>query len=459
MVEARREPLERAPIRRALQALLSALTLALATVSAVAVACAAAPDPLANAVESLPPERPLGCRELAPGAALQAALDTARSGSALCLSPGSYAGPIRIERGVALWGPRTAVIRSSGEGTTVRIEGENGALLGITVDGSGGRYDLLDGAVHVSGDGSRVEGVHVRGAMFGILVERATGARVRGNLVVGDAGQTLGLRGDGIRLWEVYDSSVEDNVLEHSRDVVLWYASRNRVSGNSIRGGRYGAHLMYSHGNQVVRNDFIGNVTGLFVMYSRDVEIRGNVFADSRGAAGIGLGLKESGNVRVFENLFAHNTVGLYVDTSPLWPDDRNHFEGNDFRLNGVAVSFLGPAAGNEFLANGFRDNPLQVAVDGRGDARQAVWRRNAFDDYAGYDLDGDGTGDVPYELRSLSSDLVAHAPALAFFRGTPAFALAEAIGRIVPLFEPRLVLADPEPSMARVSWEDARAN
>jgi nitrous oxidase accessory protein len=98
----------------------------------------------------------------------------------------------------------------------------------------------------------------------------------------------------------------------------------------------------------------------------------------------------------------------------------------------------LGRAAGNEFSGNGFRDSRLQVQVDGRGDARQAVWRNNEFDDYAGYDLAGDGTGDVPYELRSLVSDLVAEAPALAFFRGTPAFALAEAIGRIVPLFEPR---------------------
>jgi len=295
--------------------------------------------------------------------------------------------------------------------------------------------------------------------MFGILVERATRASVRGNEVRGDASQPLGLRGDGIRLWEVYDSTVEGNALDDSRDVVLWYASRNRLAGNHIRGGRYGAHLMYSHGNEVVQNRFVGNVTGLFVMYSRDVEIRGNVFADSRGAAGIGLGLKESGNVRVHENLFVHNTVGVYVDTSPLWPDDVNRFTGNDLRLNGVAISFLGRAAGNELEGNGFRDNAVHVQVDGRGDARQAVWRQNAFDDYAGYDLDADGTGDVPYELRSLVSDLVAQQPALAFYRGTPAFAFAEAIGRIVPLFEPRLVLADPEPRMARVVWETPRAD
>ena len=346
------------------------------------------------------------------------------------------------------------MIRSAGEGTTVRLEGDGVSLLGVSVDGSGGRFDLLDAAVHVSGDGARVEGVQVRNAVFGILVERARHATVRGNRVRGDAAQSLGLRGDGIRLWETHDSAIEDNELCDSRDMVLWYASRNRVARNRIANGRYGAHLMYSHGNQIVENRFTGNVTGLFVMYSRDVVVERNVFADSGGAAGVGLGLKESGNVRVRGNLFAHNTVGLYVDTSPLWPDDVNRIEGNVFRLNAAAVSFLGPTARNELVGNELRDSAVQVEVQGGGDARAALWRGNAFDDYAGYDLDGDGTGDVPYELRSLSADLVSGTPALAFFRGTPALALAEAIGRIVPLFEPRLLLVDPEPRMAQVGWE-----
>ena len=426
---------------------------------ALVAACAASREPEPISLAASAPARPEACREVPPGAGLQDAIDAAQPGAALCLAPGTHGGPVRIAKPLTLWGPRDAVILSHGEGTTVRLEGEGAALLGVTVDGSGGRYDLLDAAIHVAGRGARVEGVLVRNAVFGILIEKATGATVRGNQVQGDASQPLGLRGDGIRLWETVDSTVEDNLVLDSRDIVLWYASRNRVAGNRIERGRYGAHLMYSHANQIIGNRFVGNVTGLFVMYSRDVEIRGNVFADSGGAAGMGLGFKESGNVRVLQNLFAHNSIGVYVDTSPLWPDDRNRFEGNVFRLNGVAVSFLGRASGNEFHGNGFRDNQVQVQVDGRGDARQAVWRNNEFDDYAGYDLDGDGTGDVAYELRSLVSDLVAESSALAFFRGTPAFALVEAIGRIVPLFEPRLVLSDPEPRMTRVAWEGLSAD
>jgi nitrous oxidase accessory protein len=440
----------RAPRQRALLAAL-----------ALAAGCAAAPEPAPEAAVSAAGGalRPAACRTLPAGAALQAELDAAPAGLSLRSAPGRHAAPVRIDRALTLWGPSDAVIRSSGEGTSVRLEGEGAALLGSTVDGSGGRFELLDAAVHVSGEGGRVEGVLIRNAVFGILVERASRVTIRDNRVLGDPDRPLGLRGDGIRLWEAYDSRIEGNLLSDSRDVVLWYASRNRLARNRIEHGRYGAHLMYSHGNQIDDNVFVGNVTGLFVMYSRDVDVRGNLIADSGGAAGMGLGLKESGNLRVQNNLFAGNTVGAYLDTSPFWPDDRNLFQGNLFRLNDVAVSFLGRASSNEFAGNGFRDNQVQVQVDGRGDARQALWRGNQFDDYAGYDLDGDGTGDVPYELRSLSSDLLARAPALAFYRGTPALALAEAIGRIVPLFEPRLLLSDSAPRMRRVVWEAPRAD
>jgi nitrous oxidase accessory protein len=206
---------------------------------------------------------------------------------------------------------------------------------------------------------------------------------------------------------------------------------------------------MYSHGNEVVGNRYVGNVVGVFAMYSRDLEIRENLFARSGGAAGIGLGLKESGNLLVSDNVFVADTTGAYLDTSPLYLDHHNRFERNVFRLCDTAVAFHSSAERNVFAGNSFRDNQTQVRVEGRGDALQVEWRRNDFDDYAGYDLDGDGFGDVPHEERSLAEDLTARFPQLAFFDGAPALALVELTGRVVPLFRARTLLRDPEPRMA----------
>jgi nitrous oxidase accessory protein len=384
---------------------------------------------------------------------LQPVLDGSEPGAAFCLEPGDYAAPLQITEGRTVWGPSDAVIRSSGEGTTVRLEGRGAVLLGVTVDGSGGRFDLLDAAVHVSGADARVEGVHVRNATFGILVERAERATLLRNLVVGKRALPFGLRGDGIRLWEAHDCRIEENVVSDSRDMVLWYASRNRVRANRVEAGRYGAHLMYSHDNEIAGNRFVANVTGVFLMYSRNVDVRRNLFAASGGAAGIGLGIKESGNLRVVDNAFVRDSVGIYIDASPLWPDDRNLFERNVFHLNDVSVSFLTSQGQSEFTDNDFHDARMTVEVSGGGDARKLRWQGNYFDDYAGYDLDRDGVGDVAYELRSLASDLISERPALAFYRGTPALVLAETIGRIVPVVEPRVLLVDPAPRMSGRAW------
>jgi nitrous oxidase accessory protein len=407
---------------------------------------------------SAPPARPSACQEVTAGSALQVFLDAAQAGSALCLAPGEYAGPLRIGAGVTLWGPRDAVIRSSGTGTTIRLEADGASLLGITVDGSGGRFDLVDAAVRIEGTGVRVEGVRIRNAVFGLLAEKSRQVVLRGNEVEGSPEQTLGMRGDGIRLWETSDSRVEDNVVRDSRDVVIWYSSRNLLLRNRIERGRYGTHLMFSHGNRIEGNRYVGNVTALFVMYSRDVQIHDNLLADSGGAAGMGLGIKESGNLDVRRNRFIHNTIGIYLDTSPLYEDDRNVFEDNFFRLGDAGVVFHSSEVRNAFLANDFRDLQVSVRVEGGGDALGVTWRGNYFDDYAGYDLDGDGVGDLPYEFRSLTSELIARVPALAFFHGTPALGLVEAMGRIVPLFEPRLILVDPVPRVAPHEEETARA-
>jgi nitrous oxidase accessory protein len=389
------------------------------------------------------------------GASLQGALDGAQPGSAFCLAPGEYPAPLRIPSGVSLWGPRSAVVRSTGQGTTVQLEGQGARLLGLTVDGSGRRFDTLDAAVRVQGDDLVVEGVHVRNATFGILVNLSNRVVLRGNQVVGSGGPALGMRGDAIRLWETRDSVVEDNRVEASRDVVVWYSSGNRVLRNTVRGGRYGTHFMYSHGNLVEDNHYLGNEVGIFVMYSRDLTLRRNLLADATGAAGMGLGLKESGNIAAVDNRFVHNSVGLYLDSSPLQVNDSNLFEGNLFRLGEVGVVFHSSPSRNAFRGNSFRDNHDSVQVEGGGNALEATWHGNDFDDYAGYDLDGDGVGDVPYELRSLSGELVAHYPDLAFFRGSPTLALVRAAGELLPLFAPRTLLRDEAPRMRALPLED----
>ncbi len=398
-----------------------------------------------------PPQRPSACVEVRAGEPLGTRVEAARPGEALCLAPGRHQGPVRVPEGVTVWGPRDAVIHGGGAGTTVWLS-SGARLLGVTVDGSGARYDTLDAAVHLTGDDVTVEGVKVVDALFGILSEQAKRPRISGNEVLGRAGVPLGLRGDGIRLWETTGATVEDNWVERTRDCVVWYSSGNAFRRNTVKGGRYGTHFMYSHRNRVEDNRYLGDEVGVFVMYSRDVTLVRNQLIDSAGAAGIGLGLKESGNVVAEHNLFLHDTLGLYLDGSPLQNDEHNRFVSNLFELSQTAVVFHSSPARNAFLGNGFRDNRAQVMVEGGGDALGITWEGNDFDDYQGYDLDGDGVGDLPYELHDLSDDLVAHHPALAFFEGGPVLSLVSIAGHVVPLLEPKPLMVDQTPRVHRRS-------
>ncbi|MCB9871514.1 MAG: nitrous oxide reductase family maturation protein NosD [Planctomycetes bacterium] len=399
-----------------------------------------------------PPARPVGATVLRAGADLQAALDAAPSGGALELAPGRHAGPLVVRKPITIWGPRDAEIVTNGQGSTVLVESARVRLLGFSVVGSGSRFDLLDSAVRVKGTDIGIEGLSVRDALFGVLVEDSDQVTIRGNRIRGSGQEAMGLRGDGIRLWGVKRSCVEHNDISDCRDMVVWFSTDNVLRHNRVVRSRYGTHFMYGDRSVVHDNQYIDNVVGVFVMYSHDIELRHNVLARSSGSAGMGLGAKESGNLKVTDNVFVQNTKAVHLDTSPLQKDHENVFERNELRLNQCAVYFHGRATKNAFRANAFSDNATLVHCGGRDAARDAVWSGNFFDGYMGYDMDGDGTGDVRHEVRRLSSDLTTRYPDVAFFHGAPAMALIDVAGQVMPLFQPATMLVDEQPRMRPIA-------
>ncbi len=402
-----------------------------------------------------PPARPPGCTSVSPADSLATRLTGAHAGDSFCLEAGTYEGPIELGPGVTVWGPREAIIRSSGAGDTVRLTGPEAMLLGVTVDGSGQRFDLQEAAVHViSAPRAEVRGVAVRNALFGVIVEKSEDVRIEGNEVAGSQRDQIGLRGDAIRVWETERSLIASNRVTGSRDIVIWYSSENQILDNEVIGGRYGTHFMYSHGNLVARNRYVANVVGIFAMYSRDLKLENNLLAASEGAAGMGLGLKESSGVRASRNLIVRNSVGVYIDNSPYEPGSTNVFARNAIRLCDVGFGFHASTENNHIFSNSLRGNTTQVRVDGGGNALDNQWVDNDFDDYAGYDLDRDGVGDVPYELRTFTGTLIARHPQLDYFRGTPALAMIDAASRILPVYRPEAVLIDRLPRTGRPRYE-----
>ena len=215
---------------------------------------------------------------------------------------------------------------------------------------------------------------------------------------------------------------------------------------------------MYSHDATVKGNHYLRNLVGLFLMYSQHVTAENNVIKDSNQPDGMGLGNKDSVGLSCRNNLILRNTIGSYIDISPARSGDANRFDRNLYALNGTAVVFHSSERNTAFLDNSFRDNQNLVAVEGGGDALGVTWLGNYFDDYQGYDLNHDGRGDVPYELRSLSNELTNTYPELQFLHGSAALAMLDAVGHIFPLIQPKLILSDPSPRMSPPRIEVAQS-
>lgn len=407
-------------------------------------------DELPRPVSPAPPERPAGGREVPPGDGLALALEQAPAGAVLVLGPGEHRGPVVITKPVTIWGPRSAIVSSRGVGTTIDVKAPGTRLLGFTVDGSGTRFEDTDAGVHVRADDCTVEGLRVTRALFGIAASGVHRARIVGNDVVGSGARDFGMRGDGIRLWEVRDADVARNHVHESRDIVVWYSPGNRVTDNFVEGGRYGTHFMYSSRNLVRGNTYLRNLVGVFVMYCDIVEVTGNLVAAASPGEGLGLGLKEAGNVNVARNRFVRCPTGVFIDTSPIQVSHLNTFTDNAFEFCEAGVTFHSSEKQNVFTGNAFQGCACTVRVDGHGDAAGVRWSGNYYEDYAGYDLDGDGTGDVPHEPRSLADELTNRRENCRFFRGTPALGLLDVVSRVLPVLTPKVMFTDPAPLLRR---------
>jgi nitrous oxidase accessory protein len=391
-------------------------------------------------------------RDLAPGIVVAttfeelAALVADPAGPKQIELRGLYRGDLVVKRPVALRGSRGAVLHGTGNATVLTIAANDVDVENVAVRHSGRRGTTEDAAIRATGDRIRLTDLRVDDALFGVSLQACRDCTLERTHIEGRDGGEANLRGDGIKLWESHGSVVRGCVVAHVRDVVVWYTRRALLEDNVVRGSRYGAHFMYAHDSIARRNRVEGNVVGIFVMYSQRVEVESNVLAGARGAAGMGVGFKDSDDVRIRRNWIVANTTGTYLDHSPRTPEQTVLFEGNVFALNDVALRLHGADKGVALHGNAFRDNASAIEVDGGGDALACDVRGNHFSDYEGYDLNGDGVGDVPYRVNALSTELSDAQPNLKLFQGTVAMQTIDAIAHAVPVLESKTLLVDDAP-------------
>jgi nitrous oxidase accessory protein len=384
---------------------------------------------------------------------LQDLIDNTPTGGVLVLDAGVHEGGVVIDHPMTLRGLPGAIVDGGGEGTAIEVTAPDVTIDGLLIRATGDSLDRENAGISANAPRVTITDNVLEDVLFGLFLRGATDSVVARN-EVGAKDLGLARRGDGIRLWESDGSAVVGNVVDGGRDVVLWFSSDLTITDNVIANGRYGLHFMYSDDAVVERNHLASNSVGAFLMYSRGLRLSDNVIEDNYGPSGYGVGLKDMDGVVATGNSFVGNRVGVYLDNSPWSAGEWQTFSGNLFAYNRIGVEFLPSVKRNAFTANAFVDNGEQVGVVGGTDFSGNAWSvdgvGNYWSDFAGYDADGDGIGDVPHRVTSLYSSLADEHPAVRLFDGTPAARALDQAALMFPIMRPREKLTDEAPLVRR---------
>lgn len=378
---------------------------------------------------------------------LAAAVAQARPGSRIRVRAGIYREPtVTVDRAVEIVGEPGAVLDGEGARALLVIVADSVTVRGLTLRNVGTSYREDRAAIRVAGaTGCTIADNRIENSFFGIYLAQATGCRVTGNDIA-TVGTTESATGNGIHLWTSSDVTVSGNRIRGHRDgIYLEFVRRADVHGNASEANlRYGLHFMYSDSSRYADNLFARNAAGVAVMYSHAVRMTGNRFLDNWGPAAYGLLLKEVKDAHIADNDFTGNTAGLLADGA-----DRIVVDGNRFERNGWALRLMASSTDGRFTGNSFVANTFDVATNSR--QNYSHFAGNYWDGYRGYDLDRDGTGDVPFRPVRLFSLLVeSHEPALILLR-SPFVTVLEAAERVLPVLTPE-TLRDDRPAMRRPS-------
>ena len=381
---------------------------------------------------------------------LQEAIDNAPAGSILKLPAGVYKGKITISKPITIIGKEDGVIiDGDGKGTVITTKGSYITLKNLKILNSGDQHQTIDAAIKMEkGKQCEVSDCIIDDCLFGIDMQMMNNSIISNNKITSKA-VGLGLRGDGLRLWYSNDNIIRGNSLIKSRDMVVWYSHGNLIEKNLGMWNRYSLHFMYAGKNIVKNNTYKFNSVGIFFMYSQDTIATGNIIQSSLGATGMGIGLKDVSNFTIKNNTVLYCAQGLYIDRSPFEPDTHNWLIGNKVLYNAEAMHFHSLSENNIIKNNSIMGNIEDIVNDSRGSkTNENEIVNNYWDNYIGFDRDGDNIGDTPHRVYQYADQLWVYNPNVKFFYGSPVISLLNFLAKLAPFTKPIFLLEDEKPKV-----------
>ena len=388
---------------------------------------------------------------VAPGESIQAAIDHAAPGDVVEVMRGRYRENLLVDKTLTLRGLDRPTISGGLSGDTIRVTAADVVIEGLIVTDSGDSLRDQNAGIYIWPGAHRAVVRHCDLAynLFGLWIEKANDVRIEGNLITGKREYRSSQRGNGIQLYNTRGARILDNNISFVRDAIYVDVSHHaEFRGNRMHRSRYGTHYMNSYHNLWEDNDVFLNRGGLALMEVRDQVVRNN---RSWGNSDHGIMLRTIQDSLVENNVVAGNERGFFI-----YDAEYNTLRGNLVVDNVVGMHVWAGSKNNEVERNDFIANREQVRYVAARDELWGVEEGNYWSNYLGWDRDGDGIGDVPYEANDMVDRLTWRHPMMKLLLASPAVQTLRLVGQQFPLWRAPSIV-DPNPRMRpeHEHWRD----
>ncbi|WP_096697213.1 nitrous oxide reductase family maturation protein NosD [Polaromonas sp. AER18D-145] len=377
-----------------------------------------------------------------PGQDLQAAIRAAAPGDVIEVQRGFYRANLLIDKPLTLRGIGRPTLSGGQQGDTLRVTAPDVTIEGLIVRDSGDSLKDQNAGIYVYPGAHRAVVRHcdLSYNLFGLWIEKANDVVVESNVITGKREYNSSQRGNGVQLYNTTGARIIGNNISFVRDALYVDVSHHAIfRGNKLHHSRYGTHYMNSYYNLWEDNDSYYNRGGLALMEVRDQVVRNN---RAWGNSDHGIMLRTIQDSLVENNVVAGNNRGFFIYDVEYATLKNNLIVDNHVGVHLAAGSTRNVVEGNDFIAN--REQVRYVG------ARDEVWGAksgNHWDNYLGWDRDGNGIGDVRYEANDLVDRLTWRYPSIKLLLASPAVQALRLVAHQFPVLRVPSVV-DPKPRM-----------
>lgn len=377
-----------------------------------------------------------------PGQSISEAIDRAKAGDTVVVARGVYPVHLVITKPLHLKGLNRPTLDGENTGDVIRIKSPDVTIEGFIISNSGADLTAQNAGIYLEPGSDRaiVHNNTINYTLFGLWIEKVKDIQVVENNITGKRDLASAQRGNGIQLYNSRGAKIINNHVSFTRDGIYVDVSDHALfQGNRLHHLRYGSHYMNSNFNVWENNDSYLNRGGLALMEVRNQTVRNN---RAWGNSDHGIMLRTIVDSIVEHNVVAGNGRGFFI-----YDAEYNTLHNNLIIANRVGVHLWAGSIHNDVEGNDLINNSEQIKYVASKDEYWGVKTGNYWSNYLGWDSDGNGVGDVPYEANDLVDHLTWKYPAAKLLLNSPAVQTLRLVSRQFPLLRATSIV-DQNPRM-----------